>query len=99
MADEQRIATAQANGQSTAIEISRHTHIIESHLRTLFVFGTFDSATVIYQISPDNVLWFNVANADSITVATAINVEHRGKFHRISVSGGVSVEAIDAIVM
>jgi len=99
MADDRQIATAQANGQSTGVEISRFGHLFESHLRTLFVWGTFDSATVIYQISFDNTNWFNVANADSITVATAINVEHRAQYHRISVSGGVSVESINALVV
>ena len=60
MADERQIATTQANGSSTGIEISRFGNLVESHLRTLFVSGTFNGATVIYQISHDDVTFFNV---------------------------------------
>jgi len=41
MTDERQLATAQVNGSSTAVEISRFGNINESHLRTLFVGGTF----------------------------------------------------------
>ncbi len=94
-----QIATAQANGQSTTQERHRYTNIHESQLRTLLVGGTFDGATVKYQISFDDVLFFDVANADSITAQKAINVEHRARFHRIDVSGGGGSEAIDAWVI
>ena len=99
MADERQIATAQGNGNSTGVEISRFAHINESHLRTILVSGTFDSATVIYQISLDDVTYFDVAGADTITDNKAINVEHRAPFHRINVSGGLGSEAIDAWVI
>jgi len=98
MADERQIATAQANGNSTAVEISRHGHLGESHLRTLFVQGTFGGATVKYQISADNVVFHDVADADAITAAKVINVEHRAQYHRINVAGGAG-EAIDAFVV
>lgn len=96
MTDSQQIASAQGNGNSTGVEISRYANIHESHLRTLLVGGTFDGATVKYQISRDDVTYFDVANADAITAAKAINVEHRAKYHRINVAGGGSSEAIDA---
>lgn len=99
MADERRIATAQDNGESATIAISRNAHLTESHLRTLFVDGVFDSATVKYQISHDGTNWFDVTGADAITSKKAVNVEHRAPFHRISVSGGAAVEAIDAWVV
>lgn len=104
MTDEVRLATAQENGNSVGIEITGFSNIIESHLRTLFVAGTFDNATVKYQISHDSTngidgTWFDVANADAITEKIAINVEHRGKWHRINVSGGTAVEVIDAWVV
>ncbi|KKK60066.1 hypothetical protein LCGC14_3028100, partial [marine sediment metagenome] len=104
MADKQQIATAQANGSSTGIEISRFAHIGESHLRTLFVGGTFDSAIVKYQLSPDSTdgvdgNWFDVADADAITAAKVINVEHRAMWHRINVASGLGSEAIDAWVV
>ena len=99
MANEQQIATAQGTGDSTAIEITRPTNTEKSHLRTLLVSGTFDGATVKYQISQDNSTFFDVANADAITSNKAINVEHRAKWHRINVSGGSGSEAIDALVI
>ena len=104
MADTQKIASAQANGSSTGIEISRFAHIGESHLRTLFVGGTFDSATVKYQLSIDSTNgvdgnWFDVTDADAIIAAKVINVEHRAKWHRINVAGGLGSEVIDAWVV
>lgn len=99
MADEQQIATAQGNGNSTGVAISRHAHIHENHLRTLLVGGTFDSATVKYQVSLDDTTYFDVANADTITADKAINVEHRAPFHRINVTGGGGSVAIDAYVI
>lgn len=96
MTDSQQIATSQDNGNSTGVEISRFAHITESHLRTLLVSGTFDSATVKYQISLDDSTYFDVVGADNITANTAINVEHRAMFHRISVAGGLGSESIDA---
>jgi len=98
MADAQQIATAQANGNSAGVEISRYAHINESHLRTLFVAGTFGGATVKYQISLDNTTFFDVADADAITAAKVINVEHRARFHRINVAGGTG-ESINAWVV
>ena len=99
MADERQIATAQGNGNSTGVEISRFAHIHESHLRTLLIGGTFDSATVKYQISLDDVTYFDVSGADAITANKAINIEHRAPFHRINVASGLGVEAIDAWVI
>ena len=99
MADERQIATAQANGNSTAVEISRFAHLSESHLRTLFVQGTFNGATVKYQISMDNSVFHDVADADAITAAKVINVEHRAQYHRVNVAGGGGSEAIDAYVV
>lgn len=96
MADAQKIASAQANGNSTGVEISRHAHIEQSHLRTLFVGGTFNGATVKYQISLDDTTYYDVADADAITAAKVINVEHRARYHRINVAGGGGSEAIDA---
>lgn len=99
MADKAQIATAQANGNSAWVEISRYAHINESHLRTLFVQGTFNGATVKYQISADAVVEHDVADADAITAKKVINVEHRARYHRINVAGGGGSEAIDAFVI
>ena len=97
--DDQQIATAQGNGDSDWVEISRHANISESHLRTLFVQGTFNGATVKYQISADKVIEHDVADADAITSKKVINIEHRARYHRINVAGGGGSEAIDAFVI
>jgi hypothetical protein len=99
MTDEVQIATAQANGNSTAIEISRYGHTAASHLRTLFVTGTFNGATVKYQISNDNVTFYDVADADAITADKVINIEHRARYQRINVAGGGGSESINAFVV
>ena len=96
MAGETRLATAQANGDSTAIEIPRYAHIHDSHLRTLLVEGTFDGATVKFQISLDNSSFYDVSGADAITAKTAVNVEFRAKYVRVNVAGGGGSESIDA---
>jgi len=100
MADERQIASAQAQSStSTGVEISRFAHIHESHLRTLLIGGTFGGATVKYQISLDNVTFFDVSGADAITAAKAINVEHRARYHGIEVVGGDGTTAINAWVI
>ena len=99
MANEQQIATAQGNGSSTGIAIPRHANLEESHLRTLLVNGTFDTATVKYQISLDDSTYFDVAGADAITAKSAINIEHRAPFHRINVASGNGSESINAWVI
>ena len=96
MAGEIRLATGVDDGDTTAIEIPRFGHIGESHLRTLYVSGTFDSATVKFQISIDNSSFFDVTGADAITAKTAVNVEFRAKWVRISVSGSTTLAVIDA---
>jgi len=95
MANEIRLATAQANGNSTGIEQQRFGSVDESHLRTLFVDGTFGSATVKFQISIDNSTYFDVTGADAITAKAVVNVEFRAQYVRINVAGGTG-ESIDA---
>ena len=100
MTDKQQIASGLVlNATSTAEEISRYAHLTESHLRTLLVSGTFGGATVKYEISIDNVTFFDVANADAIIAAKAINVEHRARYHRIETVGGDGTTLIDAWVI
>jgi len=96
MTDERQIATAQGNGDSTGVELQRFAHLHDSHLRTLFVNGTFAGATVKFQISIDDVTYFDVSGADAITAKTLTNVEFRAPFVRINVAGGGGTEAIDA---
>ena len=99
MANEQQIATALAeDASSTGVAIISNTNVHRSHLRTLLVGGTFGGTTVSYQVSQDDSTWFSVTGADAITSATAINVEHRCKYHRILTVGGAGA-AINAWVI
>lgn len=90
------LLTAASNGIGPVVEMPRFSHLLEEHLRTLFVWGAFDSANVALQISPDNSNWFDVANADTITQDTVLNVEFRSPFVRCNVTGGLGSESINA---
>lgn len=88
------LASGQANGTADAVEMPRFAHLQESHLRTLYIYGTFDSADVTLEISPDNSNFFAVANVTAIVVKTAINVEFRGSHVQIVVANGLGSESI-----
>lgn len=90
------LLVAASNGTGPEINMPRFAHLYEEHLRTLFVWGTFDSANIALQISPDETNWFDVANADTITADTTLNVEFRAPFVRCNVTGGGGSESINA---
>lgn len=73
-------------------------HLYKSHLRTLYVWGTFDSANVALEITHDGSEWFPVPNADTITVKTVINVEFRAKQVRVVISGSTTLASISAFL-
>lgn len=87
---EVNLLTAAGNGAGSSVQVPRFNQAAQSHLRTLFVWGTFDSATVKLQVSPDDSTWFDVPGADSITAQSVLNVEFRAPYIRCSVSGGTS---------
>lgn len=89
------LLSAASNGNGTTFRVPRFAKVDESHLRTLYVWGTFDSATVTFQISTDDVTWFDVANADAITAQSALNVEFRAPYVRGKVAGGLGSESIN----
>lgn len=71
---------------------------------TLFIFGTFNSATVKLQISPHDTdtadgssEWFDVANTTA-TAALTGNVEFRAPKVRIHIAGGAS-PSISAVLI
>ena len=90
MADEINLASGAGNGNGTTIERSRFNHLEESHMRTLYVWGTFGGGTGTLQISPDGTNWFNVPNADAITAASVLNVEFRAPYIRFNFTGGTT---------
>jgi hypothetical protein len=90
------LLAAAGNGDGTTIQLPRWNNIIESHLRTLFVWGTFDSGTVKLQISPDDTTWFDVPGADAITAQATLNVEFRAPYVRCTASGGGGSISVNA---
>ena len=65
---------------------------------TLFVWGTFDGATVTLEVSPGgDAPWFD--SGVEITAAQAINVEFKARKLRAVVSGGGGSVSISAAVV
>lgn len=73
-------------------------HMYKTHIRTLFVWGTFDSANFKLQVSPDGSEWFDVPNADTITAKTVVNVEFRAKEVRAVITGSTTTAIITAFL-
>ena len=92
-----QILTAQANGNGASIAIPSPGHVYKSHLRTYFVWGTFDTATAKLQISMDETTWFDVVNSD-VTVQSVLNLEFRALFMRGVVASGNGAELLNMIV-
>ena len=93
------LLTAASNGDGATVPVPRFAHAHESHLRTLFVWGTFDSAIVKFQISPDDSNWFDVPNADTISADATMNVEFRAPFMRGTLASGLGSESINMKVL
>ena len=94
-----RLATAAANGTTTPEVIQSPGHAYKSHLYTLYVYGTFDSANVEMQASPDNkTTFFKIPDADLITTKTMLNLEFRATHIQAVITGGLGSEAIDIIL-
>jgi len=84
-----KLLTDSGNATGAANEIRQWGNRELGHLFTLFVWGTFNSATVTMQISPDSTNWFDVSGV-SLTAAAAINVEFRARYVRAVVAGGAA---------
>ena len=96
-----KLLTAAANSTGTSIGFASSRHRRKHHLYTLYVYGTFDSATVKLQVSPDpltvtdaNSTWFDVPDADTMTVQTIVNVEVKAMKARGVVASGLGSESI-----
>tara|TARA_R110002020_G_scaffold132746_7_gene296363 strand:+ start:5646 stop:5936 length:291 start_codon:yes stop_codon:yes gene_type:complete len=71
-----------ANGSSIAAQASK------TQFMTLFIDGTWDGATVIMEVSPDNTNWIAVRNNASWTDSGADNFyANEGVWMRLTVSG------------
>lgn len=70
---------------------------MQGRVATCFAWGTFDTCTVTFQISPDNVEWFDLTDA-TFTAKGAVNIEVPSSvFVRAevtSVGAGSSVNAL-----
>lgn len=80
-------AAEDTNGANINIRIPKG--LLPTHFYTLFVWGTFGGTTVTLQISPDDgTTWFNIVDADSITVKSVINLEFVCSHVRAITTGG-----------
>ena len=87
-----------SNGTGTSHSTREDLNRFRTTVKTLYVYGTFDGATVKLQISPDNSNWFDVPDADTITVQSVMNIQSRGIAYRGVVSGGSGSESITMIL-
>ncbi len=87
------LLTADGNGNGSAVDLSGP----RKHF-TLYIWGTFDDATVKLQVTPDNTNWFD-AEDSSVTAARARNVEFSAYSVRGVVSGGGGSVSISMALM
>ena len=85
-----KLLSGAANGNGSSFDMPHPGSVHKSHIRTLYVWGTFGGSTVKLQIATSDspTEWFDVTDADNITSKTAINVEVRADHVRGVVSGG-----------
>lgn len=89
------ICSAQGNGQSTAVAVPKNKSRYNDAGFTLYVNGTWDSATAVLQTSPDGgTTWISIPNA-SFTADSVVNIVGHHTHFRCSVSGGLGSESIN----
>lgn len=86
------LKAATANGSGTVLPINRRSTETNGN-STLYVFGTFNSATVTVQASIDNSTWLDVG---AYTVATLVNTTIKAKYFRAVVSSAGASTSVSA---
>jgi len=79
------LGTALGNGNGDALELPKGAH--RRSVGTLYVWGTFDGATVKIQASPNGVDWLDITGV-SYTSETVENLEIVANSIRAVVTGG-----------
>lgn len=89
------LTSATANGAGTGAEHNGDA--------TVFVYGTFDGATICVQVSPDNTNWVkadnvSVANPSRMVAPGVVSVGCKGTYYiRCVVSGAGSSTSVSAV--
>jgi len=92
-----KLLTAAGNGNGATIKREQAYDRHQSQDYSVFVYGTFDGATVKLEVSPDEgVNWFDTGLA--ITAQSVANVEIRAAHVRGVVSGGGGSVAIQMLL-
>lgn len=83
------VAASNGNGSSKQLVFPEQGNVNKRYSYTVYIYGTFNSATVKLQGSPDDSNWFDIPNA-SWTAKATTNVEFYGIYLRGVVTGGSS---------
>ena len=94
------LLTAAANSTGTAKKIVDHAqgNIGKRFSYSIYIYGTFDGATVTLEGSHDNVTFIAITNA-SWTANSTTNIEFYGNYLRGKVAGGSGSESITMVLV
>ena len=92
-----KLLSASANATGSAVTLTGAELGAFRGTYTIYIYGTWNSATAKVQISPDGTNWFDVPNG-SWTSDTVQNIEIYGYQIRGVVSGGGGSESITIIM-
>jgi hypothetical protein len=98
------IASAQANGTTSAVKNQDPDHRAISQFRTIFISGTFDGASVLIEGTPQegtpdgSTNWYSITGLTAVTAETISNIEVRVKWYRAVVSGGGGSTSINIFI-
>lgn len=88
-----RLATNQANGNSTGVRTADSHSLSNEHLRTVYFSGTWNGATAQVEASLDDSTYHTVTDV-SATANAVKNIQGRFPYLRVAVSGGGGSESI-----
>jgi hypothetical protein len=96
------VLSAAANGNGASVAVPSPGHMYKTHEFGFFVYGTWDSADVHFEVSPDNSNWLDVLKADgtllSLTANDYVLITVRAPFVRGVVANGLGSESITAVM-
>lgn len=93
------VKNSTTDGNKTAVEMPSASHLMKSHLRTVYAWGTWDGAALEFEVSPDGgTTWLDPPN-NSFSADGMINLEIRATQMRAvqSSSGGSTSISMRAI--
>lgn len=93
-----KILDGASNGNGSTFDLNTGGRTPKENIRTVYAWGTWNTATAKVQVSLDDVTWFDVTGL-SFTADGAINMEVRARYVRGVVSGGGGSESINMSVI